>query len=103
MAKGFLTAEQALAWAAEHIVDVALLECDVSDMDGIELALELRRLQPEMAVFFLTSKRERAIDAWEPLPHIQGFLLKPITTEAVRAQLQNLRYPFVRGGTGMDE
>lgn len=86
-AEGFLTAKQALAWTTEHAADIALLEFDVTDMDGIDLVRELRKLQPEMAILFLTSKRERAIDAWEPLPHIQGFLLKPVDQERLEAEI----------------
>ena len=28
-----------------------------------------------------------------------GFLLKPLTTEGIKAQLRKLRYPFSTGGT----
>lgn len=86
-AEGFLTGKQALAWAAEHAVDAALLEIDVSDMDGVDLARRLRTLRPETAILFLTRRRDRAIDAWELLPHIQGFLLKPVDQERLEAEI----------------
>jgi len=43
-------------------------------------------------VVFLTAYVEYSFDAWST--GASGFLLKPITAEAVRAQLKNLRYPF---------
>jgi DNA-binding LytR/AlgR family response regulator len=42
-------------------------------------------------VIYLTAFREYAFDAWDT--GACGYLLKPLETEAVRAQLSRLRYP----------
>ncbi len=49
--------------------------------------------RPHSNVVFLTAYREYSFDAWET--GACGFLLKPITTEAVIAQIGKLRYPVV--------
>ena len=55
-------------------------------------------LNPRTNVVFLTSYVEYSFDAWST--GACGFLLKPVTPESVRAQLNNLRFPFSTGGTG---
>ena len=87
-AEGFATAGSALTWLRDHAADVALLEFDLADMDGIDLARELRRLCPDIAIVFLTGARERAIDAWELMPHVQGCVQKPASQERLEAELE---------------
>lgn len=86
-ADGFMTAERALAWAAGHAADVALLEFNVSDMDGIELARSLLKLQANLAIVFVTDQRARAIDAWGLFPH-PGCMMKPIAPDRLEAQIE---------------
>ena len=87
-AEGFATGGSALTWLRDHAADVALLEFDLADMDGIDLARELRRLCPDIAIVFLTGARERAIDAWELMPHVQGCVQKPASQERLEAELE---------------
>ena len=45
-----------------------------------------------MNVVFLTAYREYALDAWDT--DACGFLVKPLTVEAVRQRLSALRFPM---------
>ena len=45
-----------------------------------------------MNVVFLTAYREYALDAWDT--GACGFLVKPLTVEAVRQRLSTLRFPM---------
>ena len=56
----------------------------------------LLEINPRTNVIFLTSFMEYSYDAWDT--GACGFILKPVTAEAVRAQISRLRYP-VRGLT----
>lgn len=60
---------------------------------GLDLCRELIAFNPCTNVVYLTAYMEYAFDAWST--GASGFMLKPITPEGVRAQLKNLRYPFL--------
>ena len=49
-------------------------------------------------MIYLTAYPDYALDAWDT--GACGFMVKPLTPEGVRTQLQKLRYPFLIGGTG---
>jgi len=53
----------ALAYARENPVDFALLDIDMPEMSGIELANRLRALRPGMVIIFVTAHPEYAADA----------------------------------------
>ena len=48
-------------------------------------------------MIYLTSYISYTFDAWST--GACGFMRKPLTTEGVKAQLSQLRYPFWTGGT----
>ncbi|MBQ9042614.1 MAG: response regulator [Eggerthellaceae bacterium] len=80
--------------------DVAFLDVDMPGMDGIQLARELKRLNPHVNVVFATGFGEYMADAFAL--HSSGYLRKPITAEAVAEELDNLRYsPRATGERGL--
>ena len=44
--KGFLNSRDALEWLKDNPVDVALLDINMADMDGITLAKEISKIYP---------------------------------------------------------
>ena len=85
---------EALDFARGNDVALAFLDIELGAVSGLDLCRSLLAVRPRANVVFLTAYREYAFDAWET--GAAGFLLKPLTAEAVRAQLAHLRYP-VRG------
>ncbi|HBE10590.1 MAG TPA: hypothetical protein DCY81_08680 [Lachnospiraceae bacterium] len=83
---GFTNAKEALKYIAENKVDVALLDIDMPDMSGIRLAAELKKLSPDTAVIFLTGYSKYAVDAFAV--HATGYLLKPISVEALKKEIE---------------
>lgn len=79
--EGFTHAQDALEWLKDHPVDIAFLDINMPDMDGIALAARIRERYPDMAIVFLTAHREFAFDAMSVRP--SGYLLKPLTREAL--------------------
>lgn len=59
----FDNSRDALNYAQEHPVDFALLDIDMPEMNGIELARRLRIVRPGMVVIFVTAHPEYAVDA----------------------------------------
>ncbi len=73
--QAFTSSPEALAWLKDHTVDLALLDVNMPDMNGLELAGEIRRLHPQTAVIFITAFRQYALEAYAV--HPSAYLLKP--------------------------
>ena len=87
---GFTKPSQVLAFFSENPVALAFLDIELGRTSGLELCREMLRLKPRTNVIYLTAFREYSFDAWET--GACGFLLKPLETKTVRAQLSRLRY-----------
>ena len=77
--------DDALEGAKSNSIDVAFLDIQTGGMSGLELALELKRLQPGVHIIFVTGFSQYAVDAFAM--HASGYLLKPATEEAVLREL----------------
>lgn len=84
-ARGFTRVRDALAWSEEHPVDIALLDIDMPDMDGITLAVKLKQLRPDTAIIFLTAYKQFAYDSFAA--HPSGYLLKPVLQEELEREV----------------
>ena len=82
----------ALQTAKENTVDVAFLDIHMPEMNGIELALELKKLNPKINIVFATGFSEYMKEGIDL--RASGYLLKPVTPEAVKTELENLRNPI---------
>ena len=93
---GFTEAEEAIEYAKANRVALAFLDIELRETTGLELCRALLDINPRTNVVYLTAYSNYALDAWST--GASGFMLKPITPEGVREQLENLRYPFFMGG-----
>ena len=93
---GFTEAEEAIEYAKANRVVLAFLDIELRETTGLELCRTLLDINPRTNVVYLTAYSNYALDAWST--GASGFMLKPITPEGVREQLENLRYPFFLGG-----
>ena len=84
--------EEALRFASECPVDVAFIDIDMPEMDGITLAKRLKLRNPRINIIFATGFREYTGEAIDL--QASGYLMKPITLEKVREELENLRHPL---------
>ena len=75
------------------IPDVLFSDADMPGMSGVELARRLKRSCPNMNVIFATAYDDYMRDALSL--HVSGYLKKPITTEDVRTEMENLRHPIM--------
>lgn len=85
--KGFTRAADALAWLADHSADIALLDLNMPDMHGLELAARIRELSPETAIIFLTGHSEYAVDAFRL--HAAGYLMKPLNRQRLAEEIDH--------------
>ncbi len=82
----------ALQTATEHKIDVAFLDIHMPEKNGVELACELKQLNPRVNIVFATGFSEYMKEGIDL--RISGYLLKPFTPEAVKTELENLRNPI---------
>ena len=81
----FHTCSAALEWAAENVMDIAFLDVSMRGMGGLALAERLLEIRPECKIIFCTGHTEYAVDAFRL--HVSGYLMKPITAEAVQREI----------------
>ena len=89
---GFVRPTEALGYAKINRVALAFLDIEMGKTNGLDLCRALREINPRTNVVYLTAYVEYSFDAWST--GASGFMLKPITPEGVRFQLENMRYPF---------
>ena len=86
--QGFARAQDALEWLKDHRAELALLETELPDMKGLELAERIRELQPQTAIVFVTGQPQYAVDAFAL--HVAGYVLKPLSAQRLARELAYL-------------
>ena len=84
--------EDALEYAKENFCDIAFLDIEMAGISGVELAEELKKYNSEINIVFCTGYGNYRDAAFEL--HASGYLMKPITPEKVKRELENLRRPI---------
>ena len=84
--------EDALEYAKENVCDIAFLDIEMAGMTGVELAEKLKKYNSEINIVFCTGYGNYRDKAFEL--HASGYLMKPITPEKVKQELENLRRPI---------
>ncbi len=96
---GFTKPSETIEYAKGNRVALAFLDIELGNASGLDLCRMLLDINPRTNVVFLTAFAEYSLDAWST--GASGFMVKPITQEGVREQLERLRYPFpARGAAG---
>ena len=82
----FSCARDALVWLASETVNLAILEVELPDVDGMLLAAEIKRKCPAAAVVFLARTDEYALEAFGI--HASGYLLKPVGRQRLEDEVE---------------
>lgn len=88
----FQNAREAITYAEQTKVDIAFLDINMLGMTGLELAEKLSSFNPKINIIFCTGYSEYSLDALDM--YCSGYLMKPITEEAIQKALSKLRYPI---------
>ena len=83
---GFSFVQDALGWLKTNKPDVALLDIDMPEINGLQLAAKIKTMQPDTAIIFLTGFSQYAVDAFAM--HASGYLLKPVSKETLEEELR---------------
>lgn len=93
---GFTKPSEAIEYARSNQVSLAFLDIEMGPVNGLEICRKLQQINSKTNVIFLTAYPDYSLNAWDT--GATGFLLKPVTAEGIRKQLERLKYP-VSGGT----
>ena len=86
---GFTSAVDALNDLKVHPADIAIVDINMPEMDGITLAARIKEVSPGTAIIFLTAYKKYALDAYSV--HPTGYLLKPVSKETLAAEVDYAR------------
>ena len=91
---GFTNTDDAITYAKSKNIRIIFSDIEMGDVNGIELSKEFLKINPRTNIIFLTAYADYSMDAWTT--GASGFMVKPITEESLRKQLEHLRYPVNR-------
>jgi CheY-like chemotaxis protein len=91
-----LTAQEALTLMAQHRFDCAFLDAKLPDMDGLELARQMRQIAPDTRIIMVSGYFYRDdVSILDAISQglIIDFISKPFLQEEIRRVLQISRPP----------
>lgn len=87
------TCKAALEAAKKEKIDIAFLDIQMpGGPNGLEVSKQLKDIQKDINIIFVTAHMEYALDAYRL--HASGYILKPSTIKAIKEELNNLRKPI---------
>ena len=84
--------KDAVEFAEKNRVDIAFLDINIKGVTGLQLAENLKSLNPKTNIIFCTGYSEYSLEAHDL--YCSAYLMKPITDEKLQKALNNLRYPI---------
>ena len=93
---GFIWPREAIEYAKMNRIAVAVLDIELGASSGLDLCHTLLEINPHTNIIFLTAYADYSLDAWQT--GASGFILKPMTPESLKEQMNKLRYPLSMAG-----
>lgn len=87
----FTDAETALSYASKHTVELALLDVNLPDMDGIALGRKLREINHDMIVIYISAYEQYIKEAIVDVK-ADYYILKPYSAADVEDVIERARY-----------
>lgn len=88
----FINPEKAISFMEENLCEIAFLDIDMPTISGIDLAKELKNINPKVNIVFVTAHSAYASQAISV--HFSGYVLKPATKDKIETEIRNLRFPI---------
>lgn len=88
----FQKPSEALAFLQENPCDVAFLDVQMRGMTGLDMAIKCKQMYPRINLIFATGYDIYTAEAMSM--HASGYIMKPVTAEKVRYEMENLRHPL---------
>ena len=84
--RGFTRAGDAIDYVRQRPVDIAFLDIDIPDMNGIMLAGYLKQMCPKLHVVFVTAYNQYAVEAFSV--RAGGYVLKPFDQSDLEKEVE---------------
>lgn len=94
---GFITSEGGLEFArnlhteSDRPLDFAFLDVVMPTLSGLEVAVRLKKIFPDVRIIFVTGYSDYAYDAYRL--HAKGYILKPVSKALIQEELDHLDLP----------
>ena len=85
-AEALTSGRQALEWFEKNDADIAILDIDMPDISGLQLAARIKTTHPDTKIIFLTGFSRFAVDAFRL--RASGYLLKPVDEEELAKEIE---------------
>ena len=69
-------------------IDIAFLDIEMPEINGIQLAKKLKKANPNIKVIFVTAFNEYALEAYKV--HASGYVTKPVNEEKIKEEIDEL-------------
>ncbi len=89
---GMVHTDQFLDYINTHDVDIAFIDVDLYDTDGLSLTKKLAKTHPELNVILYTGHPEFKPNALDLF--VSGYRVNPVTRATLEQALTHLRYPI---------
>lgn len=84
--KTFLNAGEALKYLSQNEVDLILTDIEMPGLNGMEAVKELRKLQPNVGVIFVTGYEQYAFEAFQV--QAVGYITKPCSEDELMGAIK---------------
>jgi len=84
----FQKPRELLEFAKDNPCDIAFLDIQMRGINGIDVAKELKEIQPGINVIFVTGFSDYAVEAFKM--HANGYLMKPVTAEDIKKEIEHI-------------
>lgn len=85
----FTNAEDTIKWAKNNSADIAFLDIEMWGTNGLQLAAELRHINPHCKIVFQTSNPVYAVEAFKI--HANGYIVKPVNKESILKEINFIK------------
>lgn len=91
----FCRMSEVIKFVESNPCDIAFLDIQMREMNGIEAAEKLKETNPAINIIFTTAYSEYMPEAFRL--HASGYIMKPVTAEKILSEINELRYPVKSG------
>lgn len=85
LVESFSDGLEALEYIKDNTIDIAFLDIEMPEINGLELANRMLEVDPYINIMFVTAYDQYALDAFKA--HAIGYMLKPLDIEAFTEQI----------------
>lgn len=89
----FRRTDEAEVFVGRHGCDIAFLDIEMRDVNGITLAKNIQAVNPKVNIVFVTGYGDFTGEAFSL--YASAYIMKPVTAEKIKKALETLRYGSV--------